>query len=145
MVANRGQASAELLFAIAIMLLMVMPVLFNAYFNIGQQEEKLSLSVASASAARIANLADSVGYLGGNASIIAEIDVPRGTEEVKTQNNEIVFKMQTSSGPVDIVRASRFRIIQTTLVEKNDAKGIYRIEIAASQGASGQEIRMQKV
>jgi hypothetical protein len=107
----KGQISSEILILIGMLLVFLVPLLLYGYGKINQAGDDLSIQQAEFSAQRLASLSDSVGYLGGNAAIIDEIQIPSDTENISIQNNrDVVITVDSPAGPEQIVQASYFNL-----------------------------------
>lgn len=131
----KGQVSAELLVTIGFILLMITPLLFIAYTRMGESNERLAIAQAATGGTRLAYLVDSVGGVGGNASMITEINVPAYVEGVSAGGNEVVFTMKTSAGINEIVKVTKFNMNSTDGgFERLERPGTYHIEVRAEKG-----------
>jgi len=127
---RKGQASTEILVLIGMFLLLLLPLLFYAYSRTNITNEDLSVQKAEFAASRLATAADSVGYLGGEAAVVEEIETPPNLNWVEIHGSDIIFDMQSSSGKKQVVKSSAFNISAQGL-EKMSAQGTYFVEIAA--------------
>ncbi|MCX6771767.1 MAG: hypothetical protein NTX79_06960 [Candidatus Micrarchaeota archaeon] len=126
----RGQMSTEILILVGMALFLLMPVLLYAYGRANVSGEDLSVQKAEFAAHRLASLADSVGYLGGGAKVIDEIEVPPYVKSVRVNGRDIVIDMDSASGKKQIVAGSAFNLTSTGF-ERITKSGTYFIEVSA--------------
>lgn len=126
---RKGQVSSELLVVIAFVLLLFIPLLFTAYLRSIEANEQLATLQATILSSRLAFLVNSIGYMGGNSSIITEVYLPPNAV-LNTTGKEIILKVRTQSGTSDIVQVTKFPINKIELTQS----GIYMIEISAQDG-----------
>ncbi len=135
---KRGQISTEVLIIIGILLLLLIPLLLYAYSKAGIASEDLAVQKAEFAAQRLASLSDSVGYLGGAAAVIDEIEIPPYVKSVKVNGYDIVIEMDSTAGKKEIVKSSEF-LIKEIGFENITKAGTYFIEVKAlsnyTQGA----------
>jgi hypothetical protein len=129
----KGQVSAELLIIVGFILLMITPLLFIAYTKMGESNEKLALAQAEMYGARLASLVDTVGGVGGNASMITEINVPPYVKNISAEGKEVVFALETSAGMNELVKVTRFNMTSIDF-GRLEKPGTYYIEIRAEEG-----------
>lgn len=127
---KKGQVGTEILVLIGMFLLLLLPLLIYAYGRSNTAGEDLSVQKAEFAASRLATAADSVGYLGGQAAIIEEIEIPASVKSIEINRNDIVFSLDMSSGQKQIVKSSAFRLKAVGL-ERIRKSGTYFIEVAA--------------
>jgi hypothetical protein len=122
--------STEILVLIGMALFLLIPVLLYAYGRANVSGEDLSVQKAEFAAHRLASLADSVGYLGGGAKVIDEIEVPPYVRSVGVQGRDIVIEMDSSGGRKQIVAGSAF-VLNGTGFSRITKPGTYFIEVSA--------------
>ena len=127
---TRGQMSTEILILVGMALFLLLPVLLYAYGRANVSGEDLSTQKAEFAAHRLASLADSVGYLGGGAKVIDEIEIPPYVKSVRVQGRDIVIEMDSAGGRKQIVAGSSFMLNQTGLGNITKS-GTYFIEVSA--------------
>ena len=125
-----GQLSTEIILLIAVMLLLLVPLMVYAYSRANIANEDLSVQKAEFAAKRIATLADSVGYLGGEAAIIDEIEVPSFVQSITINQHDIIFNMSSTAGVKQIVQTSSFAL-NSSGFDRIRKAGTYFIEIKA--------------
>jgi uncharacterized protein (UPF0333 family) len=111
---RRGQVATEFLVIIVLVLVVFIPLLVFVYFKTNEANAQIGQYQAELAALRLAYLANSVGALGSNTSIIAEVYIPPGVLGFSTQSvghgGEVVLTVQTPSGPSDIVEIVNYPI-----------------------------------
>ncbi len=127
---RKGQASTEILVLIGMFLLLLLPLLFFAYGRANVTGEDLSVQKAEFAASRLSTAADSVGYLGGKAGIVEEIEVPQNVISLAANSTDIVFDMDVSGGRKQIVKSSAFTL-RAVGFERIRRSGTYFFEITA--------------
>lgn len=130
----KGQASSEFLVIIAALTLMMLPVLVIMNLNVQYSQERMALSKATFSAARLAAAADSVGAMGLGAKLYTTVELP-ATESIDVQGHAIAIRLRTSYGPVVIVQASRFNL-NATGIERASSPGTYTFEVTGPDRVS---------
>ena len=126
----RGQMSIEILILVGMALFLLMPVLLYAYGRANVSGEDLSIQKAEFAAHRLASLADSVGYLGGGAKVIDEIEIPPYVKSVTVQGRDIVVEIDSAGGKKQIVAGSSF-VLSGTGFSRITKSGTYFIEVGA--------------
>ncbi|MFA6214864.1 MAG: hypothetical protein WC717_06350 [Candidatus Micrarchaeia archaeon] len=126
----RGQVSTEILVLIGVALFLLIPVLLYAYGRANVSGEDLAVQKAEFAAHRLASLADSVGYLGGGAKIIDEIEIPPYVKSVSVNGHDIVIEMEPGSGRKQIVAGTSF-VLEGTGFSRISRPGTYFIEVGA--------------
>ncbi|MFA6907697.1 MAG: hypothetical protein WC263_02620 [Candidatus Micrarchaeia archaeon] len=126
----RGQMSTEILILVGMALFLLMPVMLYAYGRANVSGEDLSTQKAEFAAHRLASLADSVGYLGGGAKIIDEIEIPPYVKSVGVSGRDIVIEMDSAGGKKQIVAGSSFVLSQAGF-SRITKSGTYFIEVGA--------------
>lgn len=127
---KRGQVSTEILIMVGMMLLLLLPLLFYAYGRANVAGEDIATQKAEFAAQRLATAADSVGYLGGAAALVEEIELPGNVLNVSVSGHDVIFELAASAGRRQIVKASAFSI-NATGFERLTRTGTYFVEIGA--------------
>ena len=127
---TRGQMSTEILILVGMALFLLMPVLLYAYGRANVSGEDLSVQKAEFAAHRLASLADSVGYLGGGAKVIDEIEIPPYVKSVGVNGRDVVVEIDSAGGRKQIVAGSSFVLSQAGLGNITKS-GTYFIEVSA--------------
>jgi hypothetical protein len=113
------------------MLALMLPLLLFAYSKVNTTKDDLAVQKAEFAATRLASLANSVGYLGGNASIIEEIEMPQNIRSVKINGNrDIVIELGSAGGVKQIVKTPDFNLTGIG-IDTITAPGTYYIEVRA--------------
>jgi len=128
----KGQVSTEMLVIVGLMLLLLTPLLIYAYGRSNVAQEDLAVQKAEFAVQRLASAADSVGYLGGAAAVVEEIEIPPYVKSVYLSNNghDIVFDMEVSGGKKQIVKSSAF-VIDGPGFSRVGKEGTYFFEVKA--------------
>jgi len=126
----RGQMSTEILVLIGMALFLLLPVLLYAYGRANVSGEDLSTQKAEFAAHRLASLADSVGYLGGGAKVVDEIEIPPYVKNVSVSGRDVVIEIDSVTGKKQIVAGSAFNLTSSGF-ERITKSGTYFIEVSA--------------
>ena len=140
----RGQASTEILMLIGLMLALLVPLIIYAYGRAGAAQDNFATQKAEFAAQRLAGLADSVGYLGGAAAIVDQVDVPAGVKSVRidSSGHDIIFGMNSPAGEKEIVKSSAFSISAPN-IGRLGSGGTYFVRVRAlSNFTGGAQIEM---
>ena len=139
----RGQMSVEVLVLVGMALFLLLPVLLYAYGRANISGEDLSVQKAEFAAHRLASLADSVGYLGGAAAVIDEIEIPPYVKSVSVDGRDIIIEMDSSGGKKQIVAGSAFKL-ESGGFDRITKSGTYFIEVRAlsTTGQGGAQVEM---
>lgn len=132
----RGQVSTEVLILIGLMLLILVPLLLYAYSRANVAGEDISVQKAEFAASRLASAASSVGYLGPAAAVIEEVEIPANLRQIRTDGNNIVLEMDSSTGVRQIVKATPFPLSASGLSQVKKA-GTYFFKISALDSPPG--------
>ncbi len=112
---RRAQVATEFLVIIVLVLVVFIPLLVFVYLKTNEANAQIGEYQAELAALRLAYLANSVGALGSNTSIIAEVYIPPGVSGFSTQTvghgGEVVLTLQTPSGPNDVVEIIKYPIV----------------------------------
>ena len=134
----RGQISTEILALIGILLALLVPLILYAYGRASASQDDFATQKAEFAAQRLAGLADSVGYLGGNAAVVDQIDVPTEVKTVRLGGNghDVIFEMSSPEGEKDIVKPSAFNITSSN-IGRLGGGGTYFVRVSALSNFSG--------
>lgn len=140
---NKGQLSTETLVLIGLMLAIMVPLLVYSYQRANIVREDLSMQKAEFAVGRLAAISDSVGYLGPDAAIVEEIEVPPHATRLEANGRDIVMTVVTSSGTAQVVKPSAFELEEEGL-ENIIAGGTYFVEARAVELEGGaQKVRLK--
>lgn len=134
----KGQVSTELLVIVALVLLIFIPLLVLVYFKANDANQQIAAYQAELSVSRIASLANSVGSLGTNTSVVTDVYVPPNTIALNVSNighgAEISMTLETPQGPTTpVVEIVRYPIKNPgTLADSSNAGGWMRLRISSS-------------
>ncbi len=128
----KGQVSTEMLALVGLMMLLLLPLLFYAHGRSNTAGEDIAVQKAEFAVQRLASAADSVGYLGGAAGVVEEIEIPANVKSIALGPNghDIVLEVDSSSGKKQLVKSSAF-IINPVGFEKIGKEGTYFFEVRA--------------
>jgi hypothetical protein len=132
----KAQASVEILILVGISLFLLLPVVLYAYGRANTSGEDLSVQKAEFAANRLASLADSVGYLGGGAAVVDEIEIPPFVKSVGVSGKDIIIEMNAASGRKQIVSGTAFRLVDGGSLSRISKAGTYFIEVRALTGGN---------
>lgn len=133
----KGQVSTELLIIVALVLLIFIPLLVLVYLKAGQASYEIGSYQAELSVSRIASLANSVGSLGTETSVITDVYMPPNTIEFSTMDagtrgGELSLSIQTDQGPTEVVEIIKFPLSNPgTIADSSQAGGWIRIKISS--------------
>ncbi|VVB66455.1 Uncharacterised protein [Candidatus Gugararchaeum adminiculabundum] len=105
---RRGQVALEIIVIIGFLVLLIVPTLVQIFMTFGESQEKLAVIQADQTASRLARTIEVVGASGINSSITTELVIPQLITGITVNNNELVFKLQTSHGPTQIVKKIKY-------------------------------------
>jgi len=134
----KGQVSTEMLALVGLMLFLLLPLLLYAYGKSNSTNEDISVQKAEFAAQRLSSAADSVGYLGGKAGVVEEIEIPPNVKSITLGANkhDIVIEIDSSSGKKQIVKSSAFEI-RASGFDRIKKAGTYFFEIIALSNYAG--------
>jgi hypothetical protein len=136
---KKAQVSAELLIIVGFIALVMVPVLFSIYVRGGEYKDRIGVSQVNIAAGRIAQAVDSVGFLGGRAKIVLEVQMPKGVS-ARAQGKEILFSFENSGQRNDIVKTTRFAMSAPDL-DRLNATGTYFVEVMNEDGIVSLDVR----
>lgn len=139
---SRGQASAELLIIIGFMLLLLIPLLLYSYGRVSIANEDIAVQKAEFAANRLASLSDSVGYLGGEAAIVEEFEMPPSLKGISVSGHDIIFLVDSSAGAKQIVKTSAFNLTSGGL-ENIQKAGTYFLQVSALPTGSVAQVKIE--
>jgi len=127
---KKGQVSTEILMLIGLLLLLMLPVLMYADGRAGVTGEDMTVQRAEFVVQRLSSSVDSVGYLGGAAGLVEEIEIPSNFKNLTVNGRDVIITIDSSAGKKQIVKGTGFRIKSVGLGNISKA-GTYFIEITA--------------
>lgn len=111
---RKAQVATEFLVIIAVVLVIFLPLLAYVYFKTNDANAQIGEYQAELAALRLAYLANSVGALGSNTTLVAEVYIPPGVSNFSTRTvqhgGEVDVKISTSSGTSDIAEIVKYPI-----------------------------------
>ncbi len=125
----KGQVSTELLVIVGLILLIFIPLLVLVYVKANEANQQIASYQAELTVTRIASLANSVGSLGTETSVMTDVYLPPNTVNLTTvssgsgQGGEIVLTVRTSDGDSPIADIIKYPIKNAGLVVDSSAAG----------------------
>ncbi|MBI4399685.1 hypothetical protein HY570_02955 [Candidatus Micrarchaeota archaeon] len=134
---RKGQVGLETMTVIAFLLLLTIPLGLLLFSGTGQGLEDVSIMQANQAVVKITNTANDVYIQGQDSKASIFVLIPPKVNRILINGNEITFRMETSSGTVDIVGISVGNLTEegsgqpiTAIVDPN----IYLINVSYQQG-----------
>ena len=139
----KGQVNTELLVIIGAIILFFIPILVTVYFKSAESNEQLSDFQTQLAVSRVAYLTNSVGNMGGDSSIIAEVFVPSNVKKIRFNpagsGGEIIFEILKEGEISEVVEVVRFSI-DPLEIEPGES-GYMRFRISAD----GEKVKIEKL
>ncbi len=121
----KAQVSTELLVIIAVVLVIFIPLMVLVYMQASNSNAKIAEYQAELAVFRLAYQANSVGALGSNTDIIAEVYIPPGVKEIRIKNTgkgaELLFVIQTPLGDSEKVEVLKYPLVKEFKLSGNNA------------------------
>jgi len=148
----KGQVSTELLVIVALVLLIFIPLLVLVYVKASEANQQIASYQAELAVTRVASLANSVGSLGTDTSVVTDIYIPPNTISLGTtqsgRGGEIVLRMETPEGPKDSAEIIKYPLANPnpSLADSSVAGGWMKLRISSEYSAGNEaHIRIEKV
>jgi hypothetical protein len=150
----KGQVSTELLVIVALVLLIFIPLLVLVYFKANEANQQIAAYQAELSVSRIASLANSVGSLGTNTSVVTDVYIPPNTQWLNlTQSGraaELSMTMETPQGPTTpVVEIIRYPVSisgsSEAIADSTNAGGWMRLRISSAFENNEATVKIDKV
>ena len=148
----KGQLSTELLIIVALVLLIFIPLLVLVYFKANEANQQIASYQAELAVSRVSSLANSVGSLGTNTSVVTDIYVPPNTVSLKTSGagsgGEIDLTIATAGGNTEIVDVIRYPLSGTqphVLADATTSGGWMKIKITSVYVENQAQIQIEKI
>ena len=127
---RKGQVSIEILMLIGLMLALLIPLIMYSLGRANAAQEDFATQRAEFAAQRLARLADSVGYLGGAAAVVDQIDGPPYGKSISIggKGHDIIFEMDSTAGKKQIVQTTSFQI-HAVGFDRIKKEGSYFVEV----------------
>ena len=106
----KAQVSVEYMLVMGFAALMTIPLLIVYYTYSSETSDSVSSSQALQIARKIVDASESVYYLGKPSQTTLKVNFPDNIKVINLTNYEVVFKMKTGKGIVEIVQASSVNI-----------------------------------
>ncbi|HID72321.1 TPA: hypothetical protein EYP38_00130 [Candidatus Micrarchaeota archaeon] len=118
----KGQVSTELMVIVALILLVFIPLLALVYFKANDASSQIASYEAELTVFRLAYLTNAVGSLGTNTTVYTDTYIPSNMEALTTNSvgrgGEIVMRLDTPEGEMEIVEIVQHRIVSDTLMSE---------------------------
>lgn len=146
----KGQISTELLVIVALVLLIFIPLLVLVYMKANEANQQIASYQAELAVTRVASLANAVGSLGTNTSVVTDVYLPQNMVSFKTvqsgRGGEVILTLQTPDGIKDTPEIIKFPLDNPgTLAEASAAGGWMKINITSVYKANEAHIRITRV
>ena len=126
---------------LAILSATILPILLMLSWNSRAQPEALSVSMAAFSASRLAAAVNSVGSLGSGSALRTQIELPN-VIFLQASGREIVVRVNTSYGLLDLVQPTRFNISSSGF-SRIGAAGAYVIDVHGAANMSATNVTLE--
>lgn len=146
----KGQVSTELLVIVALVLLIFIPLLVLVYVKASEANQQIASYQAELAVTRVASLANSVGSLGTDTTVVTDIYVPPNTISLETMQSgrggEIVLTMETPEGSKDSAEIIKYPLANPgSLADSSVAGGWMKLRISSEYSGNEAHIRIEKV
>jgi hypothetical protein len=140
---KRAQVSTEVLILVGLMLTLLIPLLVYSYGRANTARDDMAVQKAEFAVQRLASLSDSVGYIGGSAAIVEEIEMPPGARALRVEGHDVIIELGSPLGARHIVQSSAFTLASSGLGNITTS-GTYFIEVASvyDSEAGAQRVRL---
>tara|TARA_Y100000310_G_scaffold255534_2_gene263038 strand:- start:2637 stop:3056 length:420 start_codon:yes stop_codon:yes gene_type:complete len=116
---KEAQISVEYLIIIGFVTVITIPLIIIYYTFTQESGEEIASTQISQIAKKIVDSAESVYYLGEPSQTTLRVNIPDNVALVNLSNYEVVFKMRTKLGEVDIVQSSSVNITGSLPINKS--------------------------
>ncbi|MFN7991300.1 MAG: hypothetical protein U0R44_04045 [Candidatus Micrarchaeia archaeon] len=145
----KGQVSTELLVIVALVLLIFIPLLVLVYFKANEANQQIASYQAELAVSRIASLANSVGSLGTNTSVVTDVYIPPNTISLKTaqvgQGSEIDLTVNTPQGPTEVVEVIKYPLSNPgTIADASSSGGWMKVRISSTYAGNQAHVKIEK-
>lgn len=146
----KGQVSTELLVIVALVLLIFIPLLVLVYVKASEANQQIASYQAELAVTRVASLANSVGSLGTDTSVVTDIYIPPNTVSLDTMQSgrggEIVLTIETPEGPKDSAEIIKYPIDNPgNIAEPSAAGGWMKLRISSSYIGNEAHVKIEKI
>jgi hypothetical protein len=143
----KGQVSTELLVIVGLILLIFIPLLVLVYVKANDANQQIASYQAELTVTRIASLANSVGSLGTETSVVTDVYLPPNMVELRTEasgrGGEIIMVVKTSDGESPIPDVIKYPLANPgQIVDSGAAGGRIKIEISSEYVGDEAKIRI---
>jgi hypothetical protein len=146
----KGQVSTELLIIVALVLLIFIPLLVLVYLKAGEANQQIASYQAELAVNRLASLANSVGSLGTNSSVVTDVYVPPNTVYLKTEQSgragQLVLRLKTPQGEQDSPAIIKYPISDPgTLAEATSSGTWMKVRITSLYIENEAHVKLEKI
>ncbi len=103
---SKAQVAMEYIIIVGFVVVITIPLVLLFYDYSGSSNMQINTNQINGVGKKIMDSAESVYYLGVPSKITLKANFPQSVSSVDIANNELVFKMSTPTGIVDIVLSS---------------------------------------
>ncbi len=111
----KGQAAIETLAMVGFVLAFSLPIVFLLFTTANIESENIYVGQARVSAKTIADVSNRVYSEGEGSNRLVLVSIPENTLNVTTENYEVVLKLETSKGEMDVVAVTYANITNGTM------------------------------
>ncbi|MEW6748592.1 MAG: hypothetical protein AB1295_02715 [Candidatus Micrarchaeota archaeon] len=145
----KGQVSTELLVIVALVLLIFIPLLVLVYVKASEANQQIASYQAELAVTRVASLANSVGSLGTDTTVVTDIYIPPNTVSLETvqsgRGGEIILAINTPEGPKDSAEIIKYPLSNPgSLADASVAGGWMKLKISSEYRGNEAYIRIEK-
>jgi hypothetical protein len=146
----KGQVSTELLVIVALVLLIFIPLLVLVYLKANDANQQIASYQAELAVDRMASLANSVGSLGTNSSVITDVYIPPNTVSLRTvasgRAGELVMVVNTPDGQHPINAIIKYPLSNPgTIADASTAGTWMKVKISSEYIGNEAHVRIEKV
>ncbi|MFH0736963.1 MAG: hypothetical protein V1827_00200 [Candidatus Micrarchaeota archaeon] len=146
----KGQVSTELLVIVALVLLIFIPLLVLVYMEASKANQQIGTYQAELAVTRISSLANSVGSLGTDTSIVTDVYIPPNVVSLETvasgRGGEVVMVLNTPDGPHPVNDIVKYPIVNPhELAGAGTPAGWMRLNISSVYSDGVAKVRIEKV
>jgi len=145
----KGQVSTELLVIVALVLLIFIPLLVLVYLKTSEANQQIASYQAELTVTRLASLANSVGSIGTNTSVVTDVYIPANTKYLETRQSgmggEIVLRLSTPQGEQEPSDILKFPLSNPgKVVNATSTGGCMKIRITSEYIGNQAHVRIEK-
>ncbi|MEW6723103.1 MAG: hypothetical protein AB1324_07605 [Candidatus Micrarchaeota archaeon] len=146
----KGQVSTELLIIVALVLLIFIPLLVLVYLKAGEANQQIGSYQAELAVNRISSLANSVGSLGTNSSVVTDVYIPQNTIYLQTVQSgragQLVLRLKTPEGEQDNPAIIKYPLVSPgTLADSSTAGTWMKVRISSVYVDNEAHVKIERV